>query len=160
MINLTYWENLIFFWKVVSKISIFYSSGGKTPCYSCSNLCLQMSTIIIFGTLQNNVWLMYIFRIFFRLVVPFHYGHLAFTIFQRRIPKWLLSNSKAVITYEDYKKRQTHGFIIWVPVLTLPIFWQSLLRNGKISSNCFETSEHDVQMMTTDDSSKLTSKAF
>ena len=29
-----------------------------------------------------------------------------------------------------------HGFTISVPVLILPVFWQLLLRNGKISSKC------------------------
>ena len=39
-------------------------------------------TTIIFGTLQNNVWLIYIFRIFFRLVVWFYYGHAGLLFFK------------------------------------------------------------------------------
>ena len=45
-----------------------------------------------------------------------------------------------------------------VLVLILPIFWWLLLRNDKILSKCFETSEHSMQ--TEADNSKLTSKAF
>ena len=52
------------------------------------------------------------------------------------------------------KKRTIHGFAISVPVLILSIFWQMLLRNGKLRVNvCFETSEHAVQ--TADNNSKF-----
>ena len=47
---------------------IFYSFGGIIgiiPCYNCRRLCLQISPSIIFVTEQNNVWLVYIFGIFF-----------------------------------------------------------------------------------------------
>ena len=81
--------------------NIFYSFGGMMPSYNCCKLCLQMSMTFTFGTSQNNVLLVYIFGIFFPLVTWFHYGHVAFTIFQSKIPKWLLSNSKALNTCED-----------------------------------------------------------
>ena len=46
-----------------------------------------------------------------------------------------------------------------VPIVILLVFWQLLLRNGKISVNlCFETSEHSVQ--TADGNSKVISQAF
>ena len=41
-----------------------------------------MSTAIIFGTSQNNVWLVYIFVIFFQLLVYFHFGHVALLFFK------------------------------------------------------------------------------
>ena len=56
-----------------------------------------------------------------------------------------------------------HGFIISVPVLISSVFWQLLLRNGKISSKfrvniCFETREQSVQ--TVDGYSKVISQAL
>ena len=41
-----------------------------------------MSTTIIFRTLQNSAWLVYVFRIFFRLVVEFYYGYVALLFFK------------------------------------------------------------------------------
>ena len=60
---------------------------------------------------------------------------------------WLMFNS--------HRNQLIHGFTISVPLLILPIFRRLLPRNGKISSKCFETTEHSVQ--TADDDSKLTS---
>ena len=47
--------------------SIFFGVG--ITCHNCHKLCLQMNMTIIFGTSQNNVWLVYIFGIFFQLVL-------------------------------------------------------------------------------------------
>ena len=51
-----------------------------------------------------------VFSLYFRNIFPiqFHDGHMAllFTV-QSKIPKWLLSNSKAVNTREDKKRRQS-----------------------------------------------------
>ena len=37
-------------------IAFFYSFGDRIPCYNCFKLCLQMSTTILLGILQNNFW--------------------------------------------------------------------------------------------------------
>ena len=62
------WVNFTFFWKVSRSYNPFYSFGGRIPYYNCRKPCLQMSTTFIFWTLQN-IWLVDIFGIFFRLVV-------------------------------------------------------------------------------------------
>ena len=54
--------------------SSFYSFGG---CYNCRKLCLKIR-----GTSQNNVWLVYVLEVFFRLVVQFHYGHVDILFFK------------------------------------------------------------------------------
>ena len=90
--------------------SIFYSFGGRISDFNCRKLCLQMSTTITFWTLQNNFWLVYIFGKFLRLVVEFHYGHVALLFFQSRIPKLWLSSSKVVKTCKDKKGGKCASF--------------------------------------------------
>ena len=118
---------MTFFSKVVSKFyGLFYFFGRRIPCYNCRKLCLQMNTIIVFGTSQITsdwfifseyfsdwwfnfimvTWLFYFHSKIFSRVST--YGYI---IFQSRISKWLLSNSKAVNTWENEKRRQI------VPVL-------------------------------------------
>ena len=83
-------------------VGLFIFSGGRIPCYNFRKLYLQMDWTIIFGTSQNNVWLVYFSEYFPNwlsgcLCSLWSRG---FTILQSRTPKWLLSNSKAVSNVE------------------------------------------------------------
>ena len=50
--------------QVFEKLSSNTFWEGRIRCYNCRKLCLQISMTIIFGTLQNDTWLVYIFGIF------------------------------------------------------------------------------------------------
>ena len=58
-----------------------------------------------------------------------HYSLLFWSIYILYIQNWTSSFIVDLFVF-------TNGFTISVPVLILPIFWQLLLRNGKISSKC------------------------
>ena len=59
-----------------------------------------------FRDMQNNVWLVHIFGILFPIGGLVSLWSRGFTIFQSRVSKLLLSNSKAIITCEDKKRSQ------------------------------------------------------
>ena len=80
---------------------MFYSSGGKKiSCYNCHKTCFQLRTRIIYGTSFTGLYIPNTFPID-GLISVWSYG---FNLFQSRIPKWLLSDSKAVKTCKDKKR--------------------------------------------------------
>ena len=102
-----------------------------------------------------------------KVTTPYIYANIYHNFVQIIIPTlknrtteviWICCNLRQTGSLKRELPYRIHVLTISVLVLILPIFCQLLLRKGKVSSKCFQTSEHSV--LTANDNSKITSKAF
>ena len=102
-----------------------------------------------------------------KVTTPYIYANIYHNFVQIIIPTlknrtteviWICCNLRQTGSLKRELPYRIHVLTISVPVLILPIFCQLLLRKGKISSKCFEMSEHSV--LTANDNSKLLQKHF
>ena len=96
----TYWENLTYWEKLTSEkwlpsYSIFYFFGRRILVIIFVNFVYKWARQLFSGHHKTSDW--FIFSEYFPMVVSIHYGHDALQYFGS-IPKWFLSNSKAVNT--------------------------------------------------------------